>query len=699
MTLPKDQDRTKALLELLYHVSREVATALDLRTVLQRVLYEAIQNVGGERCTIVVLDDAGKAMDATIVYGKQIHEHTTQQLRDTMERGLAGWVIRNRRGVYLPDTSKDDRWLTRPYETVDKTGAKSAICVPLTVREKIVGVLTLVHSKPNAFQTEQLDLMQAIADQAAVAVLNARLYTESQRQARVMTALAEGATAMNASLREDDVYQRILIQTMQALQVETVALGMIEGEHIVFHAAAGNNAGNILGRKVAVGEGVVGYTAHEGRGAVVQDVRVDKHFSDADKFGGIEIRSLLVAPIQAQGRVIGVLEAINPISQSFDPDALLVMTGIGGLAGTSIQNAQLFERLQAAHQRYRELFEDSIDPMLITDWDGHIVEANRQALLMSGYSSDEMHASSIDQLHEVNWNKTGLEFETLRADQVVSYESSMHKRDETHMPIEVHARRVEFDEADSIQWILRDITERRKLDELREDLTAMIYHDLRSPLGNIVSSLDVISTMVPEQDQEMVLSILKIAENSTDRIQRLVSSLLDVNKLESGQPIANKSAVNPLPLITNAVADVDPVAKGRRQTLTLNLPDTLPLIWVDEDMARRVLINLMENSSKFTPVDGKLEMGAQQEGEWVHMWVKDNGPGIPAMDQERVFDKFTRLRGSNKTGGLGIGLAFCRLAVQGHGGKIWVESESGKGATFHFTFPIATDEQLTSLED
>ena len=275
----------------------------------------------------------------------------------------------------------------------------------------------------------------------------------------------------------------------------------------------------------------------------------------------------------------------------------------------------------------------------------------------------------------------------------------MHKRDETHMPIEVHARRVEFDEADSIQWILRDITERRKLDELREDLTAMIYHDLRSPLGNIVSSLDVISTMVPEQDQEMVLSILKIAENSTDRIQRLVSSLLDVNKLESGQPIANKSAVNPLPLITNAVADVDPVAKGRRQTLTLNLPDTLPLIWVDEDMARRVLINLMENSSKFTPVDGKLEMGAQQEGEWVHMWVKDNGPGIPAMDQERVFDKFTRLRGSNKTGGLGIGLAFCRLAVQGHGGKIWVESESGKGATFHFTFPVATEEQKSSADD
>src|SRR5687768_7156909 len=242
MSLQQEQDRTKAQLELLYHVSRQVATALDLRTVLQRVLYEAIQNVGGERCSVIVLDDAGKAVDATIVYQTEVHEHTTQQMRDTMERGLAGWVTRNRKGALVLDTSKDDRWVMRPDDAVDRSGAKSAICVPLQAREKLVGVLTLVHTKPNAFSEEQLDLMQAIADQAGVAILNARLYTESQRQARVMTALAEGAAAMNASLRMEDVYQRTLIQMMQALQVETVALGMLDDEHIIFKAAAGHNA-------------------------------------------------------------------------------------------------------------------------------------------------------------------------------------------------------------------------------------------------------------------------------------------------------------------------------------------------------------------------------------------------------------------------------------------------------------------------
>jgi PAS domain S-box-containing protein len=553
-----------------------------------------------------------------------------------------------------------------------------------------------VHTKPNAFSNEQLDLMQAIADQAGIAVLNARLYTESQRQARVMTALAEGAAAMNASLRMDDVYQRVLIQTMQALQVETVALGMIEGEHLVFRAAAGHNAGNILGRTIEPGIGVTGTVTREGRGVVVTDVSREKNINEVDRLGGDETRALLIAPIQSQGRVIGVLEAINPITRTFDPDALLVMTGIGGLAGTTIQNAQLFERLQAAHKRYRDLFEESIDPIVITDWDGHIIEANRQASLLSGYSREELQEMSIDQLHEVNWNKTGMEFEFLRGDQMVSYESSLHKQDETHIPAEVHTRRVEFDSTDSIQWILRDITERKELDGLRNDLTSMIYHDLRSPLANIVSSLDVIATMVPEQERATVLAILKIAENSTDRIQRLVSSLLDVSRLESGQPVADQTVVDTLALIHTALQDVEPAVKGRRQTLIQDFPQELPSIWVDEDMARRVLINLVENSSKYSPSDGDIEIGARAEDGWVRFWVKDQGAGIPPSEQDHIFDKFTRLRGHGKVGGLGIGLAFCRLAVQGHGGRIWVESETGKGSTFRFTFPAATKEQIES---
>jgi NtrC-family two-component system sensor histidine kinase KinB len=692
---PAPEDRTRALLDLLYHVSREVATALDLRTVLQRVLTEAIRNVGGERASIVVLDDNGKPVDATIVYGQEFHEHTTQQLRDTVERGLAGWVVSNRKSALIPDTTRDERWLRRPYDSVEKTGAKSAISVPLLAREKLVGVLTLVHSIPNAFNDEHLELVQAIADQAGVAVLNARLYTESQRQARVMTALAEGAAAINTSLRMEDVLQRILNQTIQALQVETAAVALTDPltNELVFRAASGQNAGNIIDRRVPLGQGVIGLVVHDGRGVVVPSASTDKRFTDADRFGGITARAVAVAPIQTQAGVIGVIEAINPVSGAFDPDALLVMTGLGSLAGTTIQNAQFYERLGAAHQRYRELFEDSIDSILITDWTGRILEANRQAMYLSGFSDEELRAQTIDRLHDINWPRIGQEFGTLRDGEPINYESSLHKKESGSVPVEVHVRRVEFEESDSIQWMLRDISERKALDALREDLTAMIYHDLRSPLANIVSGLQVLNGLV-DQKEESAHAILGIAANSTARIQRLINSLLDLNRLEAGQPVADQTVADPTALAQLALKDIAPAADGRRQKVEPNLPDHLPLVWVDVDMARRVLVNLIENAIKFTPTEGRIEVGAKHDGEWLQFWVKDNGPGIPPADQERIFDKFTRLRGKDKPGGLGVGLAFCRLAVQGHGGRIWVESPDGKGANFYFTFPLATPQQI-----
>lgn len=514
------KDRTRSLLELLIQVNRDVASALDLRTVFQRLLFAAIQNVGGERGSIVVLDDNGKPVDATIVYGQSLHEHTTQQLSETVDRGLAGWVVRNRKAALVPDTSKDERWLRRADDAVDKSGAKSAICVPLLARARLVGVLTLVHSVPNAFNSEHLELMQAIADQASIAVLNAQLFGQSQK----------------------------------------------------------------------------------------------------------------------------------------------------------------------AQQRYRELFAESIDPIFITDLEGKIIEANREAVRISGFQNDDLHKMSIDQLHKVNWNKTGMEFENLASQDECTYESVLHGADSGKTPIEVYARRVEFEDAESIQWTLRDITERKELDSLREDLTAMIYHDLRSPLGNIVSSLGVLESMIGAD--EATRSILNIAVNSTDRIQRLVNSLLDINRLESGQAIATQKAVNPQDLIATAVKDVTPSATGHHQIVETQIAEPLPNIWVDADMLRRVLINLLENAIKFSKAETKIIIGAQKNTESVCFWVQDNGPGIPPSEHKRIFEKFARIKGKIKPGGLGIGLAFCRIAVQAHGGTIWVESEEGQGSKFVFTLPV-----------
>ena len=692
-----EEDRTR--LELLYHVSREVAAALDLRTVLQRVLFEAIKNVGGERGTIVVLDDAGKAIDSTIVFGERIQEDTTQQLRDTVEHGLAGWVLKHRKPALIADTSLDERWLQRPDDAKRKTPSKSALCMPLLAREQLVGVLTLVHSQPNAFSMEHLELMQAIADQAGIAVLNARLYTESQRKARVMSALAESAADINTSLRLDEVLERILNQTIRALQVETVALALIEpvGGELVFQAATGHNAGNIINRRIPPGQGLAGAVIKSGRGVVIPDVSKEQRFRNV---GGIEARTVAMAPIQVPGKVIGVLEAINPVAGEFDIDALLVLTGLGSLAGTSIQNAQLFERMDSSHQHYRELFEDSIDPILLTDWDGKVIEANRQALEFSGYNNENVHNVTIDKLHDVNWNMTGLGFDNLKTYQTFSYDSVLRNVSGRVIPIQVNVRPVEFEHAILLQWIFHDISERKALDDLRNDLMSMVYHDLRAPLANVISSLDLLSAMINNNDDEDVQSILSVAFHSTIRIQRMINTLLDINRLESGQEIVTRHVVDIMGLVNDAVSEVEQVAESRNQKIHVQIPmeEKLTPVWVDGEMILRVFINLLENATKFSPPEGQITVCAQAEDAWIKVYVRDQGPVIPASEQERIFNKFTRLHGKEKRGGLGIGLAFCRLAVEGHGGRIWVESEGEQGNTFFFTLPIASEEHRARIK-
>lgn len=683
----------RAVLELLYRVSREFATALDLKTVLTRVLFSAINNVGGERGSVVVMDDNGKTVDSAFVYGDQVRDSSTLHLKDTMDRGLAGWVGRNREAVLVPDTSKDPRWLRHEDDDSSRSGAKSAICVPLMAREKLVGVLTLVHPTPNSYNEDHLELMQAIADQAGIAVLNARLFSESQRQARVMTALAEGAARLNLSVRLDDLFENILVQTKQTLQVEVTALALVDGQELVFRAANEKGA-SLIGRRIKLREGIAGMVARQGRGIIIPTSMSDTQplLSEVEKIKGLRVKAFACAPIHVQGKVIGVLEAINPLARSFDPDALLVLTGLGALAGTTIQNAQLFESLDLARKRYRDLFEDNIDPIIITDLRGQILEVNKQAVNFSGHSPATLQKLRIEQVHDINYDKTGKQFEKI-GDATATYESILNDSSGNSHPIHVYARKVVFDEAESIQWILRDITERKDLDSLRADLAAMIYHDLRSPLANILSSIEMLDDIIPESEKESARPILRIAHHSINRIERMVSSLLDINRLEQNQAVGERQPTEVSALVNDAIEANKPSFESREQTILTKVTADIPPVFVDQDMIRRVCINLLENASKYTPVGGEIEIGAESTGEFMRMYVQDNGPGIPEGDSERIFDKFVRLKNQNRARGLGVGLAFCKLAIQGHGGKIWVEPAPSHGSKFIFTLPFRKNEQ------
>jgi len=681
------KERTKASLDLLYSISRELTAQLDLRELLQRILQLTLEAVDAPAGSILVLDERGEVTEGAVAYGGRVHDHTADQLRDTYEQGLAGWVVENREAVLIEDTLNDPRWLQKPDQQEEET--RSAISVPLVARDRVVGVMTFGRRKPGHFLPEDLALATSIADQAGIAVNNAHLYAVSQRQLRAMKALSETARAITSSLEVGEVLQRITEQTMKSLDVEAASLALIEEDtdELVFRVASGRSADQVVGTRLMKDQGISGWVVQNEEPLFVKDVQSDPRFyPEIDERIGFETRVMACVPVQVQNETIGVLEAINPSSGILLPEHVDLLTGIARLAGTAIFHAQLFEQTQAARQRYASLFEDSIDTILISDLDGTISDANRRAEFFLGYTHDQLIGKDIFELHEPEHGRLPDDLRDLETAEAVSYDSQALHRTGRKLPVEVHVKRIRIGSVSFLQWILRDISERLELAELRTDLTSMIFHDLRSPIGNIISSLEVLQATVMDED-ETIQSVLSIAMRSSRRASRLVESLLDLDRLETNRAVLNMSQASIGALVAEAVEEIHPTAEAKGQLIRMELAPRLPTLEMDVDMIRRVLINLLENAIKYTRSGDQITVRADSRNGELIVSVADSGPGIPEEDLDKIFDKFTRVTKDNRPKGLGLGLAFCRLAVEAHRGKIWVESEEGQGSTFSFTLP------------
>ncbi len=685
-------ERARTSLELLYRISRELGAQLDLRELLERMLQLTLENVGAASGSILVLDEGGRVIEGALAYEGQVHDHTAEQLAVTYERGLAGWVVEHREPALVASTQDDPRWLKRPRDA-SNGDSRSAISVPVTARDRVVGVLTLVHPEAGHFTQDDLVLLKAIADQAGIAVDNATLFAESRRQVEATVALAESARVLTASLDMDDVLDRILEQTVKTLDVAGASLALLDKatDGLEFKVALGGAGKAIVGLRLEPGQGIAGWVAQHGEAVAVDNAPEDPRFYPGiDEQSGFHTHAAVCAPIFVKDALIGVLEAVNPLRGAFRPEQVELLTGIAGLAGTAITHAQLFADTQAAHERYAGLFNDSIDPIIITDLTGQVSEANHRAETFLGLGRSKLLKRTIFSLHKPEPDRLPEDLGNIAAGQTVAYDGEVTRRDGYQIPVEMHVKRIDIEHQPFLQWIMRDISERRALDELRADLTSMIFHDLRSPLGNIMSSLEMLQTSLPP-DNETVHSVLSIATRSSRRLSRLVESLLDLGQLEAGQAVLHKEKGSLGGVITEAVEEVHPVAEAKGHTLKFKLSRNLPELEFDVEMVRRVVINLLENAVKYTRSGGSITVSAAVDADkqQVTVSVSDTGPGIPARDQQMIFEKFARIHHEGRPKGLGLGLAFSRLAVEAHGGKIWVDSREGQGATFSFTLPTA----------
>jgi PAS domain S-box-containing protein len=238
--------------------------------------------------------------------------------------------------------------------------------------------------------------------------------------------------------------------------------------------------------------------------------------------------------------------------------------------------------------------------------------------------------------------------------------------------------------------VLRDVTEDRALDRARDELTHTMVHDLRNPLTSIRGALEVLDLTPHSTLTGADWSMVKVAREGTERLLGLVRAILDVSQLEGGRMPLDRQIVPLRPLVTETFHFQAPLAQEKGVRLQNNVGADQPHLWVDPGLLRRVLQNLVENAIKFTPSGGlvSVEVAAEPEStSSLRILVSDTGPGIPPSLRGQLFQKF--VRGRQKGYGSGLGLAFCRLAVEAHGGRIWLDGDVGGGATVVFTLPVA----------
>ena len=227
----------------------------------------------------------------------------------------------------------------------------------------------------------------------------------------------------------------------------------------------------------------------------------------------------------------------------------------------------------------------------------------------------------------------------------------------------------------------------RRLESLRDSLVHMVVHDLRSPLAAISACLEVIKWDAEEQHRRELASDVETALHATRTIIRLVNSVLDVSKME-GTEMRLQFAPSDIAAVARESVDELESLVGTR-LLVRDWPDEPVMALVDRDVVARVMQNLLGNALKFTPSAGSITVAVEANDDMVRVAVSDTGPGIPREYRERVFEKFGQVEAAShgQKFSTGLGLTFCRLAVEAHGGRIGVDSEVGHGSTFWFVLP------------
>lgn len=723
-------------LAVINEVGRALSATLDPEALLNTIVETSAQLLGCDYATIFLLDSQDGHFTPRMSYGYSID--SINNLHFARGEGLVGNVAETGKALIVPDTSADPRFLPGPVEI------GSMLMVPLATRDEVIGVLTAERKEKGKFSTTDQLLLSTLADQAVIAIENARLYEEISRSAQELEQKVEERTeelaeAIKELTAERDhveaLYRitrdlgisldldRVLIQALalinEAVGVEHGSIMLLDHEsgNLIYRAALGRDKPLPRGGKMTdfrKGVGLAGWVLEHREPVIIEDVAQDERWIVHPDQKRVS-KSALAVPLAVGEDALGVLLLHHPQAGYFTETHLKLVSAAASQVAASINNAELYRMIRESAERMggmlraqqeeasksRAILEGIADGVMVAHARGNVILLNAAAEEILGMSREEIVGRPIHELSGLygaegdTWLALTKEWaQALPAQgEPTSFESQFKTEEKV---VSVHMAPVLMgDEFLGTVSVFRDITREVAIDRMKSELISIVSHQLRTPMTSIKGYTDLLFLETVGEINEAQRRFLSIIKSNADRLALLADDLLDISRIETGRIRFNLEFIHMSTVGDEIAASLRGQIEEKGLSLELDIPESLPPIYGDRDRVTQILTNLIDNARQYTPSGGQITVSAQVKGNFLQVSVADTGIGIAPEDQEKIFDRFYRTDHPlvQEVAGTGLGLSIVKSFVEMHGGEIWVKSEPGRGSTFSFTLPLAETEK------
>ncbi len=399
---------------------------------------------------------------------------------------------------------------------------------------------------------------------------------------------------------------------------------------------------------------------------------------------GQEIRGEELEMCRADGSNVWISLSVRPIRDTR-----------GRVVLSRSEAVDITERKQAQQEteRFKAVADNANYGITMVTLDNKFIYSNKAYAQMHGYEVDELIGKEYTEFYSKEQLPVILRLndQLLKTGSFTNEEVWHSKKDGTIFPALMNAWILDDDNGKPLYkvGIILDITERKKLDQLKDDFIGLVSHELHSPLTVITGAVNTVLTEGARLSPEETRQLITDAALEADALSHLLSNLLELSRAQANRLLLHAEPVSVARIIQDTVEEIK--RRSSAHQFILDIPKKLPAVYADQLRLGRILYNLIDNAVKYSPQGGEVRVLVKPEEERLVIAVSDQGIGIAFSDQAKLFGPFQRLEESKLEGvrGLGLGLLVCRRLVETHGGRIWIESEPGKGSTFFFTLPLS----------